>query len=53
MKYCYKVLSRPLAGDLITPVGAYLRLRDLFAQSALMESSDYHGAENARSFICL
>ncbi len=53
MKYCYKVLSRPLAGDLITPVGAYLRLRDLFAQSALMESSDYHGAENARSFIGL
>ena len=49
----YQVISRPLAGDLATPVGTYLRVRDLFAQSALMESSDYHGAENNRSFIAL
>lgn len=53
MKYRFQVLSRPLAGDLVTPVGAYLRVRDLYAQSALMESSDYHGAENNRSFIAL
>lgn len=49
----YIVRSRDLPGDLITPVGAYLRVRDLFAQSALMESSDYHGTENNRSFIAL
>lgn len=49
----YTVRSRDLPGDLITPVGAYLRVRDLFAQSALMESSDYHGTENNRSFIAL
>ncbi len=53
MTYHYEVLSRPLPGDLATPVGTYLRVRDLFAQSALMESSDYHGAENNRSFIAL
>ena len=28
-----------------------MRLRDIYPQSALMESSDYHGTENSRSFI--
>lgn len=42
-----------MLGDISTPVGTYLRVRDLFAQSALMESSDYHGGENSRSFIGL
>ena len=37
--------------DLYTPVGVYMRLRDLYPQSALMESSDYHDKSNARSFI--
>ena len=38
-------------GDLYTPVGVYLRLRDLYPQSALMECSDYHDANDSRSFI--
>lgn len=42
-----------MLGDLDTPVGTYLKLRDLFPQSALMESSDYRGSENNRSFIGL
>ncbi len=37
--------------DLYTPVGVYMRLRDLYPQSALMESSDYHDSNNSRSFI--
>lgn len=49
----YTVKNTPLPGDLSTPVGTYLKVRDLFAQSALMESSDYHGTENNRSFIGL
>lgn len=49
----YTVKSFPLPGDLSTPVSTYLKVRDLFAQSALMESSDYHGSENNRSFIGL
>ncbi|MBQ7634713.1 MAG: anthranilate synthase component I family protein [Bacteroidaceae bacterium] len=53
MTYRYQVLSRPLPGDLATPVGTYLKVRDLYAQSALMESSDYHSAENNQSFIAL
>ena len=28
-----------------------MRLRDLYPQSALMESSDYHEKDNSRSFI--
>ncbi len=40
-----------MLGDLHTPVGVYLKLRDLCTRSALMESSDYHGGENSRSFI--
>ncbi len=40
-------------GDLHTPVSTYLKVRDLFAQSVLMESSDYHSAQDSRSFIGL
>ena len=42
-----------MLGDLVTPVSAYLRLRDLSTQSILMESSDYHSGKNARSYIAL
>ena len=43
--------SRTILADLYTPVGVYMRLRDLYPQSALMESSDYHEQNNSRSFI--
>ena len=47
----YNTSSRTILADLYTPVGVYMRLRDLYPQSALMESSDYHDKSNARSFI--
>ena len=47
----YTTSSRTILGDLYTPVGVYMRLRDLYPQSALMESSDYHDANNSHSFI--
>jgi len=47
----YTTTSRTILADLYTPVGVYMRLRDLYPQSALMESSDYHDAGNSRSFI--
>lgn len=49
----YHTKYKLILGDLHTPVTTYLKLRDLFPQSALMESSDYHGSENNRSFIGL
>ena len=52
MKYEYTAKARTVMADLHTPVGAYLRLRDLHPMSALMESSDYHDRANSRSFIC-
>ncbi len=47
----FTTTSRTILADLYTPVGVYMRLRDLYPQSALMESSDYHDASNSRSFI--
>ena len=47
----YTTSSRTILADLYTPVGVYMRLRDLYPQSALMESSDYHDANNSHSFI--
>lgn len=42
---------RTIPADLETPVGIYLKIRDLYPQSALLESSDYHAQHNAVSFI--
>lgn len=50
-KYTYVTATRTLLADLYTPVAVYMRLRDLYPKSALMESSDYHGHDNSRSFF--
>lgn len=50
-RFNYHTTTKRLLGDLYTPVSLYMRLRDLYPQSMLMESSDYHGSENAKSFI--
>ena len=50
-RFNYITKTRKILADLYTPVGVYMRLRDIYPQSALMESSDYHGSENSRSFI--
>ena len=50
-QYSYKTTCRTILADLYTPVGVYMRLRDIYPQSALMESSDYHEKDNSRSFI--
>jgi anthranilate synthase component 1 len=44
--HCKKLLS-----DIYTPVGIYLRLRDRFRDTVLLESADYHAADNSFSFI--
>ena len=53
MIYNIKTGTKKLLADTITPVGAYMKLRDHFACPILLESSDYHGANNALSYICL
>ncbi len=51
MKTKLKQYIRTIPADLETPVGIYLKVRDLYPQSALLESSDYHAQHNATSFI--
>ena len=41
-----------IISDINTPVGVYLKLRDLYSKIFLLESSDYKGSENSLSFIC-
>jgi len=38
--------------DTTTPVSIYLRLRDVFPNTLLLESSDYHSRENSVSYVC-
>lgn len=40
-----------ISADLETPVGLYLKIRDLYPCSALLESSDYHTSQNSVSLI--
>lgn len=53
MKFKFIVNSRKIMGDLHTPVSIYLKVRDTFPQSALLESSDFHAKENSISYIAL
>ncbi|HTI57621.1 anthranilate synthase component I family protein [Mucilaginibacter sp.] len=50
----YKITttSKKLLADTTTPVSIYLRLRDVFPNSLLLESSDYHSRENSLSYVC-
>ncbi len=43
--------TRTIPADLQTPVAVYLKLRDLYPESALLESSDFHTAHNAMSYV--
>ena len=51
-KLNFKPVVRKILADTVTPVSIYLRLRTLYPKAILLESSDYHGNENAYSFIC-
>lgn len=52
MKYSLKTYSKKILADTITPVSVYLRLRDKFPNSLLLESSDYRANDNTFSYIC-
>jgi len=44
---------KKLLSDIHTPVGIYLRLRDRFRDTILLESTDFHATENSFSFIAI
>ncbi|MGK6350644.1 anthranilate synthase component I family protein [Parapedobacter sp. DT-150] len=52
MAYRFKTTYKQLLADTTTPVSTYLRLRDVFPNSLLLESSEYHSRENNMSYIC-
>ncbi|MCF6224584.1 MAG: anthranilate synthase component I family protein [Flavobacteriaceae bacterium] len=52
MKYKIKTHFKKILADTITPVSIYLKIRDKYPNSILLESSDYHGNENSFSYIC-
>ncbi len=42
---------KKMLSDVYTPVGIYLRLRDRFRDTILLESGDHHSPENSFSYI--
>jgi anthranilate synthase component 1 len=44
---------RKMMADIYTPVSIYLRLRDRFRDTILLESTDHHSSDNSYSFICI
>ncbi|MFA7227296.1 MAG: anthranilate synthase component I family protein, partial [Dysgonamonadaceae bacterium] len=53
MNYNFHTNTKKILSDLHTPVSTYLKVRDAFPQSALLESSDFHANENVTSYIGL
>jgi anthranilate synthase component I len=51
-KYQFKTHYKQILADTITPVSIYLKIRDTFPNSLLLESSDYHANNNSFSYIC-
>lgn len=45
--------TKKILADTITPVSIYLKLRDHFPNSIVLEGADYHAGENSYSFVCL
>ena len=50
--YLLNTHYKQILADTITPVSVYLKIRDKFPNSLLLESSDYHGNDNSFSYIC-
>ncbi|MDR2389360.1 MAG: anthranilate synthase component I family protein [Tannerellaceae bacterium] len=51
--YVFGTRNKKTLGDLHTPVSIYLKVRDIYPESAMLESADYHGNENSLSYIAL
>jgi anthranilate synthase component 1 len=51
-RYKITTTSKKLLADTTTPVSIYLRLRDVYPNALLLESSDYHSRENSMSYVC-
>ncbi|HQH41320.1 MAG TPA: anthranilate synthase component I family protein, partial [Bacteroidales bacterium] len=52
-RFYFNVVQKKILADTITPVGLYLKFRDIYPGAVLLESSDFHGSKGSYSFICL
>lgn len=52
-KIVIETTCKKMLADVYTPVGIYLRVRDKFRDTILLESTDHHSSENSWSFICI
>ncbi len=50
-KINFNTTYKKILADIFTPVGIYLRLRDRFRDTILLESTDFHAGENSFSII--
>ena len=50
--YSLKSKHKKILSDTLTPVSIYLKLRDVFPNSLLLESSDYNQNQKGFSYIC-
>jgi anthranilate synthase component 1 len=50
--YNITTYNKKRLADTTTPVSIYLRLRDVFPNTVMLESSDYHSRDNSMSFVC-
>jgi len=53
IQYNFRINVREILADTVTPVSIYLKMRDIYPNALLLESSDNHTLENSYSFICL
>lgn len=51
-QYNLQTRYKKILADTLTPVSVYLKIRDRFPNSLLLESSDYHANDNSFSYIC-
>lgn len=52
MNYKLTTHFKQILADTFTPVSVYLKIRDRFPNSLLLENNDYRGSENSFSYIC-
>ncbi|MCW5517754.1 anthranilate synthase component I family protein [Muriicola sp. Z0-33] len=52
MTYQLTTYYKRILADTITPVSVYLKVRDRFPNSILLESSDYRANDNTFSYVC-
>ena len=51
-KFRLNTYKKKFLVDTITPVSVYLRIRDKYPNSLLLESSDYNSNNNSFSYVC-